>query len=307
MGTTAPRLDVLAPLSGWLVPLDSVPDPVFAGKMVGDGVSLDPTSGSLLAPVSGVVSNLHSAHHALTITTPEGVEVMVHIGIDTVMLKGQGFFPLVEQGQQVSAGQPVIDFDLDQVARSAASLLTQIIVTNGDAVAHMQPAQGMVNAGRDVVLSLQLANGKDVPQAQAGEPQLSSDIAIGNPAGLHARPAAVFASKAKTFASDIQLILGDKEANAKSVVAIMGLATKLGDVVRVRAAGTDALSLSRKTATPNWPAWARPPASPSAASSITGCKNSTWRNKARAPMWSSRLSPAPPRRPPPSWTWSRPS
>ncbi|MEO9455104.1 phosphoenolpyruvate--protein phosphotransferase [Chromobacterium phragmitis] len=240
MGTTAPRLDVLAPLSGWLVPLDSVPDPVFAGKMVGDGVSLDPTSGSLLAPVSGVVSNLHSAHHALTITTPEGVEVMVHIGIDTVMLKGQGFFPLVEQGQQVSAGQPVIDFDLDQVARSAASLLTQIIVTNGDAVAHMQPAQGMVNAGRDVVLSLQLANGKDVPQAQAGEPQLSSDIAIGNPAGLHARPAAVFASKAKTFASDIQLILGDKEANAKSVVAIMGLATKLGDVVRVRAAGTDA-------------------------------------------------------------------
>ncbi|XLM21406.1 PTS glucose transporter subunit IIA, partial [Chromobacterium piscinae] len=132
MGTSAPRLDILAPLSGWLVPLDSVPDPVFAGKMVGDGISLDPTSGSLLAPVSGVVSNLHSAHHALTITTAEGVEVMVHVGIDTVMLKGEGFFPLIEQGQQVSAGQPVIDFDLDLVGRKAASLLTQIIITNGD-------------------------------------------------------------------------------------------------------------------------------------------------------------------------------
>ncbi|MEO2216472.1 phosphoenolpyruvate--protein phosphotransferase [Chromobacterium vaccinii] len=240
MGTTAPRLDVLAPLSGWLVPLDSVPDPVFAGKMVGDGISLDPTSGSLLAPVSGVVSNLHSSHHALTITTAEGVEVMVHIGIDTVMLKGEGFFPLVEQGQQVAVGQPVIDFDLDLVGRKAASLLTQIIVTNGETVARMNLADGMVDAGKSVVLSLQLANGKAVLPIETAEPQLSADIAIGNPAGLHARPAAVFASKAKTFSSDIQLILGDKEANAKSVVAIMGLATKLGDLVRVRAAGGDA-------------------------------------------------------------------
>ncbi|UTH75083.1 phosphoenolpyruvate--protein phosphotransferase [Chromobacterium sp. IIBBL 290-4] len=221
--------------------MDSVPDPVFAGKMVGDGVSLDPTSGSLLAPVSGVVSNLHSAHHALTITTAEGVEVMVHIGIDTVMLKGQGFFPLVEQGQQVKAGQAVIDFDIDLVGRSAASLLTQIIITNGEAVAQMKPASGMVNAGRDVVLSLQLANGKDVLQSQLGEPQLSSDITIGNPAGLHARPAAVFASKAKAFSSDIQLLLDGKSANAKSVVAIMGLATKLGDVVRIQAQGGDAV------------------------------------------------------------------
>jgi phosphocarrier protein FPr/phosphocarrier protein len=220
--------------------LDSVPDPVFAGKMVGDGISLDPTSGSLLAPVGGVVSNLHPAHHALTITTAEGVEVMVHVGIDTVMLKGEGFFPLIEQGQQVSAGQPVIDFDLDLVGRKAASLLTQIIITNGETVARMQPATGMVDAGKNVVLSLQLANGKDVLQAVAGEPQLSADITIGNPAGLHARPAAVFASKAKSFGSDIQLLLDGNEANAKSVVAIMGLSTKFGDKVRIRAQGDDA-------------------------------------------------------------------
>ncbi|OWY39133.1 phosphoenolpyruvate--protein phosphotransferase [Xenophilus sp. AP218F] len=240
MGTTAPRLDILAPLSGWLVSLESVPDPVFAGKMVGDGISLDPTTNTLLAPVAGTVSNLHSANHALTITSAEGVEVMVHVGIDTVMLKGKGFRPLVGQGDKVAAGQPVIEFDLDHVACNAASLLTQIIVTNGESVLKMHPAQGMVAAGKDVVLSLELANGVAAQSAGGGEPVLSSDIVIPNPAGLHARPAAVFASKAKSFSSDIELILDERSANAKSVVAIMGLSTAKGDTVQVRATGPDA-------------------------------------------------------------------
>lgn len=133
--------------------------------MVGDGISLDPTSCSLLAPVSGTVSNLHSAHHALTIISPEGVEVMVHIGIDTVMLKGQGFQPLVAQGQQVKAGQPLIDFELDLVARKAQSLLTQIIITNGDAtVSAMHCASGQAEAGKTVVLELNCPEPPPRPQ-----------------------------------------------------------------------------------------------------------------------------------------------
>ena len=83
-------LKIVAPLGGILVPLDQVPDPVFAQKMVGDGISLDPISNELLAPVAGTVTQLHNAHHALTITTPEGIEVLVHIGLDTVMLRGEG-------------------------------------------------------------------------------------------------------------------------------------------------------------------------------------------------------------------------
>src|SRR5690348_9210820 len=117
-------LQIIAPLAGILVPLEQVPDPVFAQKMVGDGISLDPTSHELLAPVSGKVSQLHNSHHAIAITTDGGVEVLVHIGLDTVMLRGDGFSPRVKLGDRVEVGQPVIDFDADYVARKARSLMT---------------------------------------------------------------------------------------------------------------------------------------------------------------------------------------
>ena len=240
MGTPSPRLDILAPLSGWLVALDTVPDPVFAGKMVGDGISIDPTSCSLLAPVSGVISNIHSANHALTITSDKGVEVMVHIGIDTVMLKGQGFAPLVKQGDRVAAGQAVIDFDLDLVGRQAQSLLTQVIITNGDVVSRMTAASGKAVAGKSIILTLELAGGDNEAEAAQGETLRAAPVVIPNPAGLHARPAAVFATRAKTFAADVQLLLGEKKANAKSVVSIMSLATVKGDELVVEATGPDA-------------------------------------------------------------------
>src|SRR5688500_16735319 len=145
---TAPLSDlrIIAPLAGILVPLDQVPDPVFAQKMVGDGISVDPISDVLLAPVSGTVTQLHNAHHAIAITTEEGIEVLVHIGLDTVMLRGDGFSPRVAMGDKVQVGQPVIGFDADKVARTARSLLTEIVVANFERVDRMTPATGMVEA-----------------------------------------------------------------------------------------------------------------------------------------------------------------
>ena len=158
---TAPLSDlrIIAPLAGILVPLDQVPDPVFAQKMVGDGISLDPISDELLAPVSGTVTQLHNAHHALTITTAEGIEVLVHIGLDTVMLRGDGFSPRVKMGDKVQVGQPVIGFDADRVGRNARSLLTEIVIANVERVDRMTPATGMVEAGRSVILELTLKDG----------------------------------------------------------------------------------------------------------------------------------------------------
>ena len=86
MSAAARRIALLAPLSGVLVPLERVPDPVFAQRTVGDGVSIDPTSSELLAPVAGRVALLHRASHALAITTDEGLEILVHIGVDTIAL-----------------------------------------------------------------------------------------------------------------------------------------------------------------------------------------------------------------------------
>src|SRR4029077_6556823 len=92
---------------------------------VGDGVSIDPTSCDVLAPAAGLVTLLHRAAHALAITTDAGVEILVHIGVDSIGLNGKGFTPRVRQGDRVVAGQPLISFDADLIARSAPRVLTQ--------------------------------------------------------------------------------------------------------------------------------------------------------------------------------------
>ena len=102
------QLSIKAPFSGVLVPLDTVPDPVFSQKMVGDGIAIDPTSEVLLAPCAGTVVQMHPAGHAVTVRSNEGLEILVHIGIDTVKLKGEGFEPLVQVGQTVEQGDNLI-------------------------------------------------------------------------------------------------------------------------------------------------------------------------------------------------------
>src|SRR6185503_16849587 len=96
------RIQLVAPLSGRLVPIEAVPVPVFAQKMVGDGISLDPVTQSLVSPCDGTVAQLHSAGHAVTIAAGGGVEVLIHIGLDIVMLKGKGFTPKVKTGDSVA-------------------------------------------------------------------------------------------------------------------------------------------------------------------------------------------------------------
>src|SRR6188768_1550808 len=152
-------LILTAPLSGVIYPLERVPDPVFAQKLVGDGVSIDPTDACLRAPCAGEVVHLHAAGHAVTLRAAGNVEVLMHIGIDTVALKGAGFTPRIKPGDRVAAGAPLIDFDLDHVATHAKSLLTQVVITNGESVQSMERASGTVKAGTDPLLTLSLTNG----------------------------------------------------------------------------------------------------------------------------------------------------
>jgi len=96
---TPQQLQLLAPLSGVLMALDQVPDPVFSGRIIGDGLCIDPTSSTLCAPMAGVVSDVQASGHALTITSDAGVQVLMHIGLDTVNLAGEGFTRRVEAGR----------------------------------------------------------------------------------------------------------------------------------------------------------------------------------------------------------------
>src|SRR4030095_10303696 len=112
-----------APLSGVVWPLERIPDPVFAQKMVGDGASIDPIDAVLMAPCDGNIASLHAAGHAATLGPAEAARVLLHSDIDTVTLKGQGFHPRVNTGDQVRAAAPLIEFDLDYLATHAKSLL----------------------------------------------------------------------------------------------------------------------------------------------------------------------------------------
>jgi len=237
--TVTQPLQLLAPLSGVLVPLDHVPDPVFANRVIGDGLCIDPTSQTLCAPLAGVVSDLQRSGHAITLTHESGAQVLLHIGLDTVNLAGEGFKALVEKGQQVDAGQPLIEFDADYIAQHARCLMTLMLVVSGEAFSALTPDNDRVECAQPL-LSLGITDQRPEAATSAGDALFSPTVSLPNANGLHARPAAVFAQAAKGFTADIRLHKQQESANAKSLVAIMALQTGYGDELTISAVGEDA-------------------------------------------------------------------
>ena len=156
------QLILLAPVSGVIYPLERVPDPVFSQKLAGDGISIDPTDNILRAPCPGEIMQRHAAGHAVTLKTAEGLEVLMHVGIDTVALKGKGFTPKVKVGDKVETGAPLIEFDLDYVATNAKSLLTEVIISNGEMVTGTVYGSGTATVGKTHVLTLTLNGGANL-------------------------------------------------------------------------------------------------------------------------------------------------
>jgi len=239
-------LKIMAPLTGWCAPLDEVPDQVFAGRMLGDGLAIDPTSGVVMAPCAGEIITLPASAHAVSIRTAQGIDVLIHIGIDTVELRGRGFEPRVQPGAMVRAGDELIRFNLDIVARGAKSLMTPVVIAPVDGVTISQRrAQGPVTAG-EILFEIgpipELASTLSQPStaAPAAEPAVSRTLTIALRHGLHARPAAMLANRAKTFAAQVSLNAHGRSANARSVVAIMALGVRHGDGLTIQAIGPDA-------------------------------------------------------------------
>ncbi|WP_041411732.1 N-acetylglucosamine-specific PTS transporter subunit IIBC [Serratia sp. FGI94] len=140
---------LVAPVSGEVVALDQVPDEAFASKAVGDGVAIRPTDSIVVAPADGTVVKIFNTNHAFCLETDKGVELVVHMGIDTVALNGQGFKRLVEEGAEVKAGEPVLEMDLAYLNANARSMISPVVVSNVDDYAGLgELASGNVVAGQ---------------------------------------------------------------------------------------------------------------------------------------------------------------
>lgn len=145
----------VAPISGELLPITEVPDPVFSGKMMGDGFAIKPNDGTVVSPVNGKIINVFPTKHAIGITADDGREILIHFGIDTVKLNGEGFEAFVAEGDNVKAGQTLLKVDLDYIANNATSTITPIIFTNlaeGQSVTVEKP--GTVKNGDENVITI---------------------------------------------------------------------------------------------------------------------------------------------------------
>lgn len=125
---------IVAPLTGNVRPLDDVPDPVFAQKMMGEGLAIEAIDGVVVSPVNGEVVQVFPTKHAVGLRSEGGLEILIHVGIDTVHMQGEGFEAYVKAGERVKAGDLLLSFDVSLVQQKAKSDLTPVVITNGDAV-----------------------------------------------------------------------------------------------------------------------------------------------------------------------------
>ena len=124
------KVQVFSPLSGQVIPLEQVPDPVFSQKMMGEGVAIMPTGGDVVAPIDGTVVLVSKTKHAIGIRTKDETEVLIHVGLETVTLKGEGFTVFVNEGDIVSSGQKLMEVDWDFIKDKVPSIITPIVITN---------------------------------------------------------------------------------------------------------------------------------------------------------------------------------
>lgn len=148
-------IELRSPISGTIVALSDVQDPIFSQKMMGDGVAIQPTDEWFVSPCDGEITALFPTYHAIGITTPHGLELLIHIGLDTVELNGKGFKAVVKEGAIVQTGDRLVKINHKAITKHGKSILTPIIITNMDMVQSIKSAHGTTKAG-DVLLTVQV-------------------------------------------------------------------------------------------------------------------------------------------------------
>lgn len=145
---------LVSPVDGKVVPLEQVPDEVFAQKMAGDGIAINSTGDVFVAPADGSLSMIFKTNHAFGMILDNGIEILVHIGIDTVELDGQGFERIASEGQKIKAGEPVIKINRQFIEEKGYSLITPVLITNQDELKEINyNYNDDAKGGTDVVLT----------------------------------------------------------------------------------------------------------------------------------------------------------
>ncbi|MEG3089195.1 phosphoenolpyruvate--protein phosphotransferase [Sphingomonas sp. PB4P5] len=271
-----------APMAGWAMPLDAVPDPVFAERMMGDGFAIDPLDGTIRAPCDATVIAVAPTRHSVTLRLANGAELLIHVGLETVALAGAGFTAEVRDGDVVVLGQPLLEVDLDAVALRAKSLVTPITVMNegfalrplelgrrvasGDMLAEIEaradcappPPQSSPRTCAAVHLDATTTPADSAapwpPEQVRGDEGVAHDTArislrvpLAN--GVHARPAARIVATLKPFAAEVTITAHGKPTNARSIVALLAAGIAHNDEIEIVAHGPDARAAVTAVAT----------------------------------------------------------
>ncbi|GGG51760.1 PTS sugar transporter subunit IIA [Paenibacillus radicis (ex Gao et al. 2016)] len=155
-GADTDAVEIRSPLTGSVIPLANVPDEAFAGMHMGAGIAIMPADGKLIAPFDGTVAHLIYTHHAIVIEHPSGLQLLIHLGINTVALNGECFNVHVQTGDAFLEGQTLIEFDSAAIAEAGFSIVCPIVIANEEEVKQLDivvESQDYVTAGRDSLLS----------------------------------------------------------------------------------------------------------------------------------------------------------
>lgn len=243
MSDSSQSLTLQAPVTGVVVPLAAVPDPVFASLTLGEGIALDPLGECLHAPCDGEVVQCARTHHAFTLRTAAGVELLLHLGLDTVELNGKGIEPLVAVGDQVRAGDPLCRFDADALALGASALITPLVITEaaGWQLLPSKHREGeRVSLGEPLLVLTRTAI--EQSDTRADGPLAERRVTLALASGLHARPAARLRAIAREH--NVNLTVQHEgssdnaaSASAASLSALMNLGLTEGATLKLTAQG----------------------------------------------------------------------
>lgn len=225
-------ISIIAPLTGEIVALEQVPDPVFSEKALGDGIAILPEDGKVYSPVNGVVATVAATKHAYGFQSEDGLDVLVHVGLETVGLNGEGFTVHIKEGDRVKVGDLVAEADLSLLKSKNLNLITPVLICDGMDDKQMQPCSGKVRAGQDAVLKI-TGEAAAASAEKKAEPQPASKPSEPQPAAPEKKKAGI------NF--DFLQKLGKVLMTVIAVMPAAGLMLSVGKLVQMAGADISAL------------------------------------------------------------------